>query len=76
MIVSGSTMSIASVCASVAGVVAESVTSTVKLEVPAGPAGVPVMAPAPLIESPSGSVPALILNVFAPLPPLAASVSP
>ena len=38
---SGSTMSIESACVSVAGVAAESLTDTVKFELPAGPAGVP-----------------------------------
>ena len=75
VIASGSTMSIDSACASVVGLLAESVTDTVKFELPAGPAGVPVMAPAELIESPAGKAPALMLNVFAPLPPVEAMAS-
>ena len=74
MIASGSTMSIESACVSVAGVFAESVTDTVKLAVPAGPVGVPVMTPAVLIASPAGSVPALMLKVLAPRPPVEATV--
>jgi hypothetical protein len=40
--------------------------ATVKFDVPFGPVGVPVMAPALLRLSPAGSVPALVLQVHGP----------
>ena len=68
-------MSIESACVSVAGVLAESLTCTVKLAVAAGPAGVPEITPAELRDRPSGRAPALTLNVFVPWPPVAVTVS-
>lgn len=52
----------------------ESVTFTVKFEAPFGPLGVPVIAPAPLIVNPAGSVPLLTEKVSVPAPPDAATV--
>src|SRR5215469_9856089 len=56
-----------------AGVSAESVTRTVKLEVPTR-IGVPVMAPLPELKlSPCGSWPVVTLHVYGGIPPLAES---
>ena len=56
----------------VTGVVAESVTLKVKVEIPAEPVGVPLMAPVVgLIESPAGSAPEAIAKVLVSVPPLA-----
>jgi hypothetical protein len=52
----------------------ESVTCTVKLNVPAAP-GVPEITPALLSDSPAGSEPALSAHVYGGMPPLAASVA-
>ena len=50
----------------------ESVTLTVKLAVPAGPVGVPLIVPEVLKVNPAGSVPALTVNVTVPAPPVLA----
>jgi hypothetical protein len=50
-----------------------SVTSAVNVDVPAL-AGVPLSTPAELSESPAGSEPALLDQVYGEVPPLAASV--
>ncbi len=64
-----------SVCVSVAGVCAESVTMTMKSAVPAGPVGVPVMHAARLIRRiPAGNAPVLTVNVLAPVPPVDVTV--
>jgi hypothetical protein len=64
-----------SACVDDCGVAAlESVTFTVKFDVPFGPVGVPVITPAPLIASPGGSVPLLRENVSVPAPPDAVTV--
>jgi hypothetical protein len=75
VISSGSTIVIDSAWESVAGLPAESVTVTVNSAVPTGPLGVPVMAPAALMASPSGNAPTLMLNDCAPRPPVATIVS-
>ena len=49
-------------------------TDTVKATLPAGPAGVPLITPAPLSVRPAGSAPALTLKVRVPRPPVAATV--
>src|ERR1035437_8326729 len=55
----------------VTGLVAESVSLKVKVEMPVEPVGVPVMAPVePLSESPAGSEPVAMAKVFVPLPPV------
>jgi len=59
-----------------AGVVAESVTFTVKLDVPAEPVAVPLMTPAVLSVNPTGSEPDASAKVFVPVPPVAAIVAP
>lgn len=51
-----------------------SVTCTVKFAVPFGPVGVPVIFPVESIASPAGKLPALMLNVSVPSPPVAATV--
>ena len=59
------------------GTVAESVTLTVKVEVPATPVGVPLMAPVvELSVKPAGSDPEARAKVFAPVPPVVAIVAP
>jgi hypothetical protein len=57
-----------------ADTVLASVTFTVKLAVPLGPAGVPLIAPDELSVSPAGSDPALTVNVIVPAPPVPATV--
>jgi hypothetical protein len=51
-----------------------SCTCTVKFEVPAGPAGVPEIAPDALMVSPAGNDPLVTVKVLAPLPPATAMV--
>jgi hypothetical protein len=52
---------------------AESVTCTLKFAVPAGPVGVPVIAPEDAFKlRPAGSEPPVMLQVYVPVPPLAA----
>ena len=59
------------------GVVAESVTLTVNVEVPAAPVEVPLMAPVvELSVRPAGRDPEASAKVFAPVPPVAAIVAP
>lgn len=59
------------------GVVAVSVTLTVKVAVPAVPVGVPVIAPVEaLMVRPAGSAPDAMAKVLVPVPPLAATVTP
>ena len=54
----------------------ESVTRTVKLEIPP-PEGVPVIAPVlPLENNPRGKLPAVMLQVYGVSPPVAASIAP
>ena len=59
----------------VAGGEDESVTDTVKLALPGGPEGEPLMTPVALIERPAGSAPALMLKVLEPFPPVVATVT-
>lgn len=59
----------------VAGGVAESVTRTVKLEVPAAPLGVPVIVPFEFRVKPLGTVPLARDHVYGVVPPLAVSVA-
>ena len=54
--------------------VCESVTCTVKFEVPSGPVGVPEITPALLKLNPAGKLPAVTLHVYDGTPPLACSV--
>lgn len=49
---------------------------TVKIEVPAEPVAVPLIAPAALSVRPVGSAPDAIVKVFVPVPPLVAIVAP
>ena len=54
---------------------AESATRTVKFDVPAGRIGVPEMTPVVASKfRPAGTVPAEMLQVLAPVPPVAATV--
>ena len=68
------TIEILSCCVAESGVPAESVTFTVKVELP-GAVGVPVMIPPVLSESPTGSDPLDMLHVSGATPPLAVSVA-
>jgi hypothetical protein len=52
----------------------ESVTFTVKLAVPFGPVGVPVICPDESIVSPAGRLPVLTVRVNVPAPPEVAIV--
>lgn len=61
-------------CVAVCAGLLESVTLTVKFDVPFGPVGVPVIAPALLIVNPGGKLPALVVNVKGANPPVAATV--
>jgi hypothetical protein len=51
-----------------------SCTCSVKFEVPAGPDGVPEIAPDALRPSPAGSDPLVTVKVLVPLPPATAMV--
>lgn len=51
-----------------------SVSFAVKLAVPFGPVGVPLITPEELIVSPAGNDPALIEKVHVPAPPVSATV--
>ncbi len=71
-VIPGCVMAIATEAAvTVTGVVAESVTETLKLNVPAA-VGVPEIAPVELLNvNPVGSAPLAIAKLFVPEPPLA-----
>ena len=68
------TIEILSCCVAETGVEAESVTFTVKVELP-GAVGVPEMTPPVLIVSPAGNEPLETLQVSGATPPLAVSVA-
>ena len=61
-------------CVAVCTGLLESVTLTVKFEVPFGPLGVPVIAPAPLSVNPGGKLPVVVENVKGANPPVVAIV--